>query len=159
LDKWSKLIYINHKSIFIPVDRIFEYQNVEIADISISSKTHSFITGNNICVHNSSMGKQAIGYYVTNYNSRMDTLAHVLVYGQKPLVATRTMKYTLMDKLPHGIQSMLLYACLTGYNQEDSIIVNGDAVERGFFNTIFFRTYTDNEQKHKSATTTSQKFT
>jgi len=108
--------------------------------------------------YQSSMGKQAIGYYVTNYNSRMDTLAHVLVYGHKPLVATRTMKYTLMDKLPHGTQAMLLYACYTGYNQEDSVILNGDAVDRGFFNTIFFRTYTDKEQKHKSATTASEKF-
>ena len=109
--------------------------------------------------YQSSMGKQAIGYYVTNYNSRMDTMAHVLVYGHRPLVATRTMKYIMMDKLPHGAQAMLLYACYTGYNQEDSVILNADAVSRGFFNTIFYRTYTDKEQKHKSATTASEKFT
>ena len=108
--------------------------------------------------YQASMGKQAIGYYVTNYNSRMDTLAHVLVYGHRPLVATRTTKYTLMDRLPHGTQSMLLYACYTGYNQEDSTILNLDAINRGYFNTIFFRTYTDKEQKHKSATTASEKF-
>jgi DNA-directed RNA polymerase II subunit RPB2 len=109
--------------------------------------------------YQSSMGKQAIGYYTSNYNSRMDTMAHVLVYGHRPLVATRTMRYTLMDQLPHGTQAMLLYACYTGYNQEDSVVLNGDAVDRGFFNTIFFRTYSDKEQKHKSATTTSEKFT
>ena len=108
--------------------------------------------------YQSSMGKQAIGYYVSNYNSRMDTMAHVLVYGHRPLVATRTMKYTLMDRLPHGVQSMLLYACYTGYNQEDSVILNADAVKRGYFNTIFYRSYMDKEQKHKSATTASEKF-
>ncbi len=109
--------------------------------------------------YQSSMGKQAIGYYVTNYNSRMDTMAHVLVYGHRPVVQTRPTKYTLMDNLPYGTQSMLLYACFTGYNQEDSVIINGDAVERGFFNTIFYRTYKDKEQKHKSATTASERFT
>jgi DNA-directed RNA polymerase II subunit RPB2 len=42
---------------------------------------------------------------------------------------------------------------------EDSVVINGDAVERGFFNTIFFRTYKDEEEKHKSATTASEQFT
>lgn len=109
--------------------------------------------------YQSSMGKQAIGYFVTNYNSRMDTLAHVMVYGQRPLCQTRPFKYTLLDQLPHGAQPELLYAIYTGYNQEDSNITNLDSVERGFFNTIFFRTYVDKEQKHKSATTASEKFT
>lgn len=108
--------------------------------------------------YQSSMGKQAIGYYVTNYNSRMDTLAHVLVYGHRPLVATRTMKYTLMDALPHGVQAMLLYACYTGYNQEDSTIISKSASHRGFLNTLYFRTYNDKEQKHRSATTATEKF-
>jgi DNA-directed RNA polymerase II subunit RPB2 len=109
--------------------------------------------------YQSSMAKQSIGYYTTNYNSRMDTLAHVLVYGQRPLVTTRLGRYTMMEQLPHGATSMLLYACYTGYNQEDSIVVNGDAVERGFFNTLFFRTYVDKAQKHRSVTTTTEKFT
>jgi DNA-directed RNA polymerase II subunit RPB2 len=109
--------------------------------------------------YQSSMAKQSIGYYVTNYNSRMDTLAHVLVYGHKPLVSTRTSKYVIMDKLPHGVTAMLLYACYTGYNQEDSIIVNGDAVDRGFFNTLFFRTYSSEAKKNRSVTTATERFT
>jgi len=150
---------IVNRSLFVPVDKIESCENVEIADITTESDNHSFITGNQICVHNSSMAKQSLGYYVTNYNSRMDTLAHVLVYGHKPLVATRLAKYVIMDKLPHGITSMLLYACYTGYNQEDSIILNGDAVERGFFNTIYFRTYVAKAVKNKSATTATERFT
>uniref|UniRef100_A0A6C0BKX0 DNA-directed RNA polymerase n=1 Tax=viral metagenome TaxID=1070528 RepID=A0A6C0BKX0_9ZZZZ len=102
------------QSMFVPVLKIEPHDNVEIADITTESCNHSFITGNMICVHNSAMAKQSIGYYATNYNSRMDTMSHVLVYGHRPLVSTRTSRYVIMDKLPHGATAMLLYACYTG---------------------------------------------
>jgi len=114
ISEWCEVVKTADKSIFVPIMTIEPHDNVEIADITVESETHSFITGQNICVHNSSMAKQSIGYYVTNYNSRMDTMAHVLVYGHRPLVSTRAAKYVIVDKLPHGATSMLLYACYTG---------------------------------------------
>lgn len=36
-------------------------------------------------------------------------------------------------------------ACFTGYNQEDSIIINQSAIERGMFRSVFYRTYKSEE--------------
>lgn len=49
--------------------------------------------------------------------------------------------------LVSGINAIVAIASYTGYNQEDSVILNESAVDRGLFRSIFFRSYKDAESK------------
>jgi DNA-directed RNA polymerase II subunit RPB2 len=93
--------------------------------------------------YQSAMGKQAMGVYASNHFLRMDTLAHVLYYAQKPLVCTKSMDLLHFKDLPAGCNAIVAIACYTGYNQEDSIIGNQSSIDRGIFRSAFFRTYHD----------------
>ncbi len=101
--------------------------------------------------YQASMGKQAIGVYTSNFNYRMDTLGNVLNYPQIPLVKTKLSDITNCNKLPCGINVIVAIACFTGFNQEDSIMLNKSAVDRGLFNSTFFRTYKDQCNKNHSS--------
>jgi len=43
--------------------------------------------------------------------------------------------------MPIGANPIVAMACFTGYNQEDSIIVNQSAIDRGLYRSAFYRTY------------------
>ncbi len=101
--------------------------------------------------YQSAQGKQAMGIYATNYALRLDTLAHILRYPQRPLVNTQFSRYFYGDKISNGINSIVCILCYTGYNQEDSVIVSQSAVDRGFFNSVFYRSYKDEEKKIQSS--------
>eukprot|EP01101_Sappina_pedata_P001711 TRINITY_DN1178_c0_g2_i1.p1 TRINITY_DN1178_c0_g2~~TRINITY_DN1178_c0_g2_i1.p1 ORF type:complete len:835 (-),score=308.38 TRINITY_DN1178_c0_g2_i1:666-3119(-) len=98
--------------------------------------------------YQSAMGKQAMGIYTTNYQLRMDTLAHVLFYPQKPLVITRSMDYVHFRELPSGINAIVAIGCYSGYNQEDSLIMNQSSIDRGLFRSAFFRSYNEKRTKN-----------
>merc|ERR1712000_226952 len=99
----------------------------------------------------SAVGKQAMGIYITNYQVRLDTMAHVLYYPQKPLVTTRAMEYLHFRKLPAGINCVVAIMCYTGYNQEDSVLMNQGAIDRGLFRSAFYRCYVDREKRDTAA--------
>ena len=102
--------------------------------------------------YQSAMCKQAIGIYTSNFRKRYDTLGHVLNASQVPLVQTRPSKLINYDKLPSGINAIVAIATYTGFNQEDSIIMNKSSVDRGLFNTTYYRTYKEqNNRNHSTA--------
>jgi len=57
--------------------------------------------------YQSAMGKQAMGVYVTNYDTRMGKTAYVLTYPARPLVDTRLMGMVKLDKIPAGNTRLL----------------------------------------------------
>ncbi len=96
-------------------------------------------------VYQSAMGKQAMGVYTTNFMLRFDTTAHIMHYPQKPLCITAAMKYLRFRELPSGQNAIVAIACYSGYNQEDSIIMNASAIDRGFMRSTFYRSYFEDE--------------
>lgn len=93
------------------------------------------------------MGKQAIGIYVTNYVRRMDKTAYVLTYPHRPLVDTRLMQMIKLAEIPSGAPLIVAIMSYTGYNQEDSVLVNQGAIDRGMFSATIYHTEKDEDKK------------
>jgi DNA-directed RNA polymerase II subunit RPB2 len=93
------------------------------------------------------MGKQAMGMYVTNFTSRMDKTAYILSYPMRPLVDTRLMNYIKLNRIPSGEVVMVAIMTYSGYNQEDSIIFNQGAIDRGMFAATIYHTEKDEDKK------------
>jgi DNA-directed RNA polymerase beta subunit len=97
--------------------------------------------------YQSSMGKQALGLPTTGYNLRTDTLLHILHYPQRPLVTTKIAQLCKINDMPSGINAIVAIACYTGFNQEDSNIVNLSSVQRGLFCITSYHTIDCCEKK------------
>ena len=99
--------------------------------------------------YQSAMGKQAIGICATNYRERLDTISHLLYYPQKPIITTRSMPYLNTLNMPSGINAIIAIMTYTGYNQEDSVLMNEGAIKRGLFLSAHLKTYKEEEKKIK----------
>ena len=93
--------------------------------------------------------KQAVGVYSSAYNTRFDITGHILYYPQRPIITTRFKKYTDVDKLPYGINAVVAIASYSGYNQEDAVIINKNAIDRGLFKSTYYRSYSESEEVEK----------
>ena len=148
-DEYKRNVIIKGEMLFQPVI-VEAHKLVQIADIEVKSRNHSFISKDNFACSNSAMGKQALGVYMTNFNTRMDTLSNVLNYPQKSLIATKLSKYTHAMELPSGINAVVAIMTYTGFNQEDGIIVNRDALDRGLFTSTHYKTLKEQCNKNHS---------
>jgi DNA-directed RNA polymerase II subunit RPB2 len=97
------------------------------------------------------MGKQAMGIYALNYRERFDAMSHVLCYPQVPFVSPFASKFYGLQSMPSGQNIIVAISTYTGYNQEDSIMINRGAIERGLFRSVFYRTYKDEEKKNQNS--------
>ena len=97
--------------------------------------------------YQSCMGKQAMSYPTTNLLRRLDTMAYAMCHLERPIVTSRFGNYVHYDKLPYGMNAIVAIATYGGYNQEDSIILNGHSVDMGMFRTIYYRVHKSDEKK------------
>ena len=100
-------------------------------------------------IYNFSQAKQGKGIFATNERHRMD-IGYRLANPSTPLVQTRGMKYLKTNDLPNGENVIVAIACYTGYNQEDSIVMNKSAIDRGLFRSYVLKKYPDEIKKNPS---------
>lgn len=101
-----------------------------------------------------SQSKQGVSVYATNYANRFDNQVHVLCYAEAPIVRTLYYDYVANGQMGYGQNLVLAMGCFSGYNQEDGIVMNADAIQRGLFHSISYRSYEafeeDDAQSHTS---------
>lgn len=98
-------------------------------------------------IYHAAQSKQGIGVYALPFQHRFDTTAHVLHYPQKQMVATRMMRYAGLEEVPSGHTVIVAIACYTGFNMEDSVILNKGAIDRGLFRVTTYKTIVGQENK------------
>lgn len=111
---------------------------------NIPLANHNFAPRN---VFYGSQSRQAIGVYTTNFTKRFDTAGYIQHYPQKPLVTTRNAHYTGNDRMPNGVNVIVAVATHTGFNQEDGLIINKSAIDRGLFQVTAYKSMSASEKK------------
>lgn len=132
--------------LFEQIESIVETENCMISDITVESDNHSFIAGNQFLSSNCAMAKQALGIYATNFDQRMDKTSYMLTYPSRPLVDTRLMNAIHLNRVPSGCQIHVAIMTHTGYNQEDSVLVNKGSIDRGLFSATIYHTEKDEDK-------------
>lgn len=103
-----------------------------------------------------SQSKQGLSVYATNYPSRFDNQVHVSCYSEAPLVRTLYYDHVANGQMAYGHNIILAMGCFSGYNQEDGIVMNADALQRGLFHNMSFRSYEIFEEDDTLAHTESR---
>jgi len=115
------------------------------------STIFSVVTGNiPMCNHNqaarnvfhAAQSKQAIGIYATNFNKRFDTMSYVLHYPQRAIINTRISQYTSSDYMANGYNTIVAIMTYSGFNQEDSIMINKASINRGLNYLSYYKSIT-----------------
>lgn len=97
--------------------------------------------------YQASHGKQALGVHSLAYNLRTDTSSYILDYPQKSLVNTKPCRMMGFDEMPSGVNAIVAIMTYSGFNMEDSIIMNQSSVDRGLFHVTQYRTVNFSEKK------------
>ncbi|WEL23783.1 DNA-directed RNA polymerase subunit B [Candidatus Nanohalovita haloferacivicina] len=92
------------------------------------------------------MAGQGLGMPAREFHQRFDTQSNILTYPQQPIVETNTYD-TLVGDHPIGQNMVVALASFDGYNIEDAVIMNQDAIDRGVGRSTYMRTYQTEAQR------------
>jgi DNA-directed RNA polymerase beta subunit len=148
---WS-MIATKPCDIIAKSDKIYKYTHCEIHPSTMFGVLASCIPfpENNQSPRNCyqcAQAKQAMGVYVSNYENRMDKTAYVLNYPTRPLVDTRIMNMIQLNKIPSGTNVIVAIMTHTGYNQEDSLLINKGSIDRGLALVTVYHTEKDEDKQ------------
>lgn len=92
--------------------------------------------------------RQGASWFHSNFNKRFDTITLILNSPQRPICETWAYPHILGRGgcLPYGENAIVAIAMYSGYNQEDSVILNEGALKRGMFRTTYFHSYNVSEE-------------
>ena len=92
--------------------------------------------------------KQACSWFSTAFSKRFDTVATLYHTPQSPLSQSWTYRHILGNNgcLPYGENAIIAICMYSGYNQDDSLILNDAAIKRGMFGISYYHSYTFEEE-------------
>lgn len=120
------------------MDITTQYTHLDIAQaiIGIPGLTSPFTNHNQPArgIFQTNQVKQTCGVPCMNFPYKTYKEMYLQVYNQKPLVKTLANKYIQ----PIGMNAVVAIQIYGGYNQDDSLMMNQGAVDRGLFTTHHF---------------------
>lgn len=97
-------------------------------------------------VYQTSQSKQTCGLFAKNWPYRADKDTFLQYHNELPLIKTVSNKYLY----PNGTNCIVAIMCNTGFNIEDSVVMNQGAVDRGLFNgckITFYKTTVEQREE------------
>ena len=120
------------------------YLNTGITVANIPFMNHNQAPRN---TYQFSQARAANGIYATNYRNRFDNSFH-MYHPEIPVLYTKPMKYVGTADMASGQNCIVAIMPFTGYNQEDSVIMNASSVSRGMFVSTYFKKESAESEKN-----------
>lgn len=128
---------------------LVQYTHCDIpqAMLGLTALTSPFATHNQAqrIVYQTSQSKQTCGVFAKNWTYRADKDTFLQYNNEMPIVKTLSNRYLF----PNGTNCIVAMMCNSGYNQEDSLIMNKGAVDRGLFNGCKLTFYKTELEQHE----------
>jgi len=136
----------NYKCDYLEIDPASTMMAVSASVIPLSN--HSQSPRN---AYQASMSKQAIGLPSIAFQNRFDTTLHVSNTFHKPITRNNMVGVLHFNEMSHGMIAIVAIMTFSGFNQEDSIVMNKAAIDRGLFHTTTYKTIVEEEKKKGKA--------